>query len=124
MLHSLLCGLLILFFAWLLLHALIYSKSTTLIEGLENSPSPSPSPSAPSAPSASAPSLQAQVDMNTAEIAIMKGQVANIMKTAQDLQAQMIKNEATIQNTTNNIQKVVQSQNDMHSKLADMKSSQ
>jgi len=122
MLHSLLCGLLILFFAWLLLHALIYSKSTTLIEGLENSPSPSPSPSATSA--SSAPSLQAQVDMNTAEIAIMKGQVANIMKTAQDLQAQMIKNEATIQNTTNNIQKVVQSQNDMHSKLADMKSSQ
>ena len=110
MLHSLLCGLLILFFAWLLLHALIYSKSTTLIEGLENSPSPSPSPSAPSAPSASAPSLQAQV--------------ANIMKTAQDLQAQMIKNEATIQNTTNNIQKVVQSQDDMHSKLANMKSSQ
>lgn len=62
--------------------------------------------------------------MNTAEIAIMKGQVANIMKTAQDLQAQMIKNEATIQNTTNNIQKVVQSQDDMHSKLANMKSSQ
>lgn len=122
MLHSLLCGLLILFFAWLLLHALIYSKSTTLIEGLETSPSPSPS--APSAPSASAPSLQAQVDMNTAEIAIMKAQVANIMKTAQDLQAQMIKNEATIQNTTNNIQKVVQSQDDMHSKLANMKSSQ
>ena len=121
MLNSLLCGLLILFFAWLLLHALIYSKSTTLIEGLENSPSPSPSPS-PSA--SSAPSLQAQVDMNTAEIAIMKGQVANIMKTAQDLQAQMIKNEATIQNTTNNIQKVVQSQDDMHSKLANMKSSQ
>ena len=62
--------------------------------------------------------------MNTAEIAIMKTQVANLMKTAQELKTQMLKNEVTIQNTTNNIQKVTQSQNEMNSKLANMKNSQ
>ena len=87
------------------------SKSSTVIEGLE----PSPSAAASQAPAA---------DINLAEIATMKAQIATFGETAQKIKEQMIKNEVDLQNNTTNIQKVVDSQTDMHNKLADMKSSQ
>jgi DNA-binding NtrC family response regulator len=61
---------------------------------------------------------------NTAEIAILKGQIATLMQTAQTLKTQMLKNEVGIQNNTNSIQKVVQSQTNMQTKLANAKSKQ
>ena len=129
-----LCGILIVFFAWLLLHALIYSKSESrhrIIEGLDPSPSPStPSPSTPSpstpSPSTPSPSIsaQAQIDENTAEIALLKTQIATLVATANQLNITMIQNEAGIQQNTALIQKVVQSQNDTNMKLANMKKAQ
>ena len=125
-LHSVIHWLFILFFAGLLLHALLYSKST-VVEGLD----PTAAPAAPAATAATAapaekavaPS-QVQVDENTAEIAILKGQIATLMQTAQTLKTQMLKNEVGIQNNTNSIQKVVQSQTNMQTKLANAKSKQ
>lgn len=119
-LHSVIHWFFILFFAGLLLHALLYSKST-VVEGLD----PTAAPAAPAAPAekAVAPS-QVQVDENTAEIAILKGQIATLMQTAQTLKTQMLKNEVGIQNNTNSIQKVVQSQTNMQTKLANAKSKQ
>jgi uncharacterized protein (DUF2252 family) len=113
-LHSVIHWFFILFFAGLLLHALLYSKST-VVEGLD--------PTAAPAEKAAAPS-QVQVDENTAEIAILKGQIATLMQTAQTLKTQMLKNEVGIQNNTNSIQKVVQSQTNMQTKLANAKSKQ
>lgn len=127
-----LCGILILFFSWLLLHALMYSKSNSgikIIEGLETSPpnTPAPTPTPTSGPTPGptqnkSPS-QAQIDENTAEIAILKTQIANLMQTAQQLKVTMLQNEVGIQNNTSAIQKVVQAQNDVQSKLSNMKSS-
>ena len=111
-----LCGILIVFFAWLLLHALIYSKSESrhrIIEGLDPSSTPSPSTSA-----------QTQIDENTAEIALLKPQIATLIATANQLNATMTQNEAGIQQNTALIQKVVQSQNDTNMKLANMKKAQ
>ena len=131
---------LILFFAWVLLHALIYSKSDgrVVIEGLEGNPTgtpttatadPAPASAPPasappaSAPSATAPSAtQAQIDENTAEIAILKTQLINLINTSTQLNAAMIANEKGVQQNTDLIQKVVQSQNDTNAKLANMKS--
>jgi hypothetical protein len=151
-----LCGILILFFAWLLIHAFIYSKSESqyrIIEGLDpsgelRSPTPS-SPATAAAPATAAtapatatatageqrqgttlqaqgakPPSQTQIDENTAEIAILKGQIASLNDTATQLNANMIQNEAGVKNNTGLIQKVVKSQNDMQTKLANMKSSQ
>jgi uncharacterized protein (DUF2252 family) len=64
------------------------------------------------------------MDENTAEIAVLKGQIATLMQTAQTLKAQMLQNETGIQNNTQSIQKVVQSQTDMNNKLAASKSKQ
>jgi hypothetical protein len=102
-----LCSILILFFSWLLIHALFYSKSQSVIEGLDPSASPS-----------------AQLDENTAEIALLKTQIASLVSTATQLNATMLQNEAGIKNNTDMIQKVVQSQNDTNAKLANMKKAQ
>ena len=131
-LHSVIHGFFILFFAGLLLHALIYSKST-VVEGLDPAATATAAPAnaapANAAPANAAPDAtkvpsQVQVDENTAEIAILKGQIATLMQTAQTLKTQMLQNEVGIQNNTNSIQKVVQSQTDMQTKLANAKSRQ
>jgi uncharacterized protein (DUF2252 family) len=121
-LHSVIHGFFILFFAGLLLHALIYSKST-VVEGLDPAATATAAP-ATAAPDATKVPSQVQVDENTAEIAILKGQIATLMQTAQTLKTQMLQNEVGIQNNTNSIQKVVQSQTDMQTKLANAKSRQ
>jgi uncharacterized protein (DUF2252 family) len=92
-----------------------HSKSSTVIEGLET---------AAAAKSSQAVAPGPQADINLAEIATMKAQIATFGETAQKLKTQMIKNEADIQNNTDNIQKVVESQQDMNTKLANMKSAQ
>jgi hypothetical protein len=126
-LHSVIHGFFILFFAGLLLHALIYSKST-VVEGLDPAATATAAPAnaapATAAPDATKVPSQVQVDENTAEIAILKGQIATLMQTAQTLKTQMLQNEVGIQNNTNSIQKVVQSQTDMQTKLANAKSRQ
>lgn len=101
--HYATCVFLILFFAWLLLHAAMHhSKSTSLIEGLD--------PSAAAAPP------------NPSDIAFIKDQITTLAKTAQTLKTQMIKNEKDIQDNTTNIEKVAQSQTETTAKLAEMKS--
>ena len=80
---------------------------------------PSPSPSAPSAPSA-----PASCSENAAEISFLKTQIASLISTANQLNATTIQNETGIKNNTDMIQKVVQSQNDTNTKLANMKKSQ
>jgi hypothetical protein len=143
-------GVFIAFFAWLLLHALVFhSKSSTslwgpsLIEGLDATSPPTTAPTATTtaaattttaaaptttatttAPTAAATISQVQMDENTAEIAVLKGQIATLMQTAQTLKAQMLQNETGIQNNTQSIQKVVQSQTDMNNKLAASKGKQ
>ena len=131
MLHSTLCGILIVFFSWLLLHALIYSKSEEgrIIEGLESSPPPPPPTVEPTAaPTATSTTTatpnQVQIDENTAQIAVLKQQVASLMTTANQLNTMMTQNEAGIANNTSLIQKVMQSQNDTNAKLASMKKAQ
>ena len=131
MLHSTLCGILIVFFSWLLLHALIYSKSEggRIIEGLESSPPPPPPPPPTAAPPSATPTAnatpsQVQVDETTAQIAVLKDQVASLTATANQLNTMMIQNEAGINNNTSLIQKVMQSQNDTNAKLASMKKAQ
>ena len=135
-----LCGILILFFAWLLIHAFMYSKSKSpyrIIEGLD--PSASPTTSAPAtATSATAtateplpagskgalPLSQSQIDENTAELAILKTQIASLIKTATQLNTTTLQNEVGIKNNVDGIQKMVKSQADMQTKLANMKSAQ
>ena len=123
-----LCGILILFFAWLLIHAFIYSKSKSqyrIIEGLDPSASPTAAPTSPPAvASAVAPETQSQTDENTAEIAILKTQIASLIKTATQLNATTLQNEVDIQKNVDGIQKVVQSQTNMQTKLANMKRAQ
>ena len=97
---------LILFFAWVLLHALIYSKSVRVIEGLEGNPT----------------ATQSQIDENTAEIAVLKSQLINLINTSNQLNAAMLANEQGVKQNTDLIQKVVQSQNDTNTKMANMKS--
>jgi hypothetical protein len=123
-------GVFIAFFAWLLLHALLFhSKSSTswwgpsLIEGLDATSPPTTAPTA-AATTTTANTSQEQMDENTAEIAVLKGQIATLMQTAQTLKAQMLQNETGIQNNTQSIQKVVQSQTDMNNKLAASKGKQ
>jgi len=142
MIHSILCGILIAFFAWLLLHALMYSKSGEgrIIEGLEPSPpptattatsTPTPTPTATATPTPTAAavvsdstSMQVQMDENTAQLAILKNQIASLIATSVQLNETMLQNEDGIKNNTALIQKVVQSQNDTNSKLASMKRAQ
>jgi hypothetical protein len=137
MIHSILCGILIAFFAWLLLHALMYSKSGEgrIIEGLEPSPPPTATPTpTPTATATATPttaavvsdstSMQVQMDENTAQLAILKNQIASLIATSVQLNETMLQNEDGIKNNTALIQKVVQSQNDTNSKLASMKRAQ
>jgi len=140
MFHSILCGILIVFFAWVLLHALMYSKSGEgrIIEGLEPSPPPTATTAATTAVTTAATtattattpvgsdstSMQVQMDENTAQIAILKKQIASLIATSVQLNETMLQNEAGIKNNTALIQKVVQSQNDTNSKLAGMKRAQ
>jgi hypothetical protein len=121
MIHFTLCGILILFFAWLLIHAFIYSKSKSqhrIIEGLE--PSATAAAAAPAAPV----TPQTQIDENTAQIAILKTQIASLINTATQLNVATLQNEVGIKNNVAGIQKVVKSQTDMQTKLANMKSAQ
>ena len=131
MLHSTLCGILIVFFSWLLLHALIYSKSDEgrIIEGLESpsstaAPTAAPTTAPTTAPSTSSVPSQVQIDENTAQIAVLKDQIASLMTTATQLKTTMAQNEAGIKNNTSLIQKVMQSQNDTNAKLSSMKKAQ
>ena len=111
-LHYATCVFLILFFAWLLLHAAMHhSKSAPLIEGLE-----------PSLPSAAAAAAAAAPPPNPSEIAFIKDQIATLAKTAQTLKTQTIKNEKGIQDNTTNIEKVAQSQTETVAQMAAMKS--
>lgn len=122
-----LCGILILFFSWLLMHAFIYSKSEFqyhIIEGLDPSASPTTGAIAAAAAAAAPSNGQTQMDENNAEIAILKTQIASLNDTAIQLNATMIQNEVGIKNNTDLIQKVVKSQNDVQTKLANMKSAQ
>lgn len=119
MIHSIMCGTLILFFAWILLHAFIYSKSKIgfhhrIIEGLETT-SPTTTPTNP---------VPVPVPVNPAEIEFLKQQVASLQTTAGKLNAAMIQNEAGIKNNTELVQKVMKSQSDTNAKLANMKSAQ
>lgn len=120
MIHYTMCGMLILFFAWMLLHALIYSKSKVgshyrIIEGLE--PSPTPTAPTPTVAAAAAPA-------NPAEIEFLKQQVTTLQATAAKLKTAMTQNEAGVKNNTELVQKVVKSQNDTQAKMANMKSAQ
>ena len=119
MFHFMLCVGLILFFAWLLLHYFLYSKYNNIIEGLDPAATPAPTPTA-----AAAASGQAQIDENTAQIAILKKQIASLIDTATQLTATMKQNETGIKNNTALIQKVMQSQTDSNAKLASMKKAQ
>ena len=115
MIHSIICGTLILFFAWILLHSFIYSKSKNrIIEGLETT-----SPTAPAPAPAPVP-----VPVNPAEIEFLKQQVASLQATAGKLNSAMIQNEAGVKNNAELVQKVVKSQSDTNAKLANMKSAQ
>ncbi len=117
--NMILCSILILFFSWLLLCALFYSKSENIIEGLDPSPPP-PSPTS----SSSDMSKQAQIDENTAAIAELKTQIASLISTASQLNAQSTQNEIGITNNTAMIQKVIQSQLETNQKIANMKKAQ
>jgi hypothetical protein len=114
MIHTTLCGILIVFFSWLLLHALIYSKTESrIIEGLD--PTVAPPTVTPS---------KALTDENTAQVAIMKKQIASLVTTATQLNTDMLKNDADITKNTEMIQKVVDSQNATNANMADMKKAQ
>ena len=123
--NMILCSILILFFSWLLLHALLYSKSENIIEGLDPSPPPpSPTSSSSSSSSSSDMSKQAQIDENTAAIAELKTQIASLISTASQLNTQSTQNEIGITNNTAMIQKVIQSQLETNQKIANMKKAQ
>jgi hypothetical protein len=121
MIHATLCGLLTVFFSWLLLHALIYSKSDEgrIIEGLE----PAVPTAAPTAVPTGTP-IKGSTDENTAQLAILKKQIASLVATATQLNTDTLKNETGIKNNTEMIQKVIQSQTAANAKLAGMKKAQ
>lgn len=115
---------LILFFAWVLLHhALIYSKSVGhVIEGLEGNGATATTATTATASPAPPTQSQTQIDENAAQIAILKSQILNLTNISNQLNAAMAANEKGVQQNTDLIQKVVQSQNDTNTKLANMKS--
>jgi small neutral amino acid transporter SnatA (MarC family) len=124
-----LCGILILFFAWLLIHAFIYSKSDSkyrIIEGMDPSAAPTAAPTAaaPTTTTTTTEPSQTQIDENAAQLAILKTQIASLINTATQLNAATLQNEVGIQNNVDGIQKVVKSQADMQTKLANAKSAQ
>ena len=119
MIHTTLCGILIVFFSWLLLHALIYSKpESRIIEGLDPTVAP---------PTVAPPTVTPSKDLtdeNTVQIGILKKQIASLMTTATQLNTDMLKNEADITKNTEMIQKVVDSQTATNAKMSDMKKAQ
>jgi hypothetical protein len=125
MIHATLCGLLTVFFSWLLLHALIYSKSDEgrIIEGLEPAVPTAAPTAAPTAVPTGTP-IKGSTDENTAQLAILKKQIASLVATATQLNTDTLKNETGIKNNTEMIQKVIQSQTAANAKLAGMKKAQ
>ena len=119
MIHYMMCGILILFFAWMLLHAFVYSKlkigSISIIEGLE--PTATPTATATPTPAAAPP-------VNPAEIEFLKQQVTALETTAAKLKTAMTDNEAGVKNNTELVQKVVKAQSDTNAKMASTKSAQ
>ena len=127
MFHFTLCGFLILFFAWMLMHAFIYSKSNHIIEGLDPSPTSGPTAGPTAAPTTAGPTAAPKVqtdEENTAQIAVLQKQIESLMNTATQLTDTMNQNETGIKNNTALIQKVIQSQTDTNAKLASMKKAQ
>ena len=127
MIHFTLCGILILFFSWLLIHAFIYSKSDSkyrIIEGMDPSAAPTAAPTTAAPTTTTTEPSQTQIDENAAQLAILKTQIASLINTATQLNAATLQNEVGIQNNVDGIQKVVKSQADMQTKLANAKSAQ
>ena len=68
--------------------------------------------------------IQVSTDENTAQLAILKKQIASLVATATQLNTDTLKNETGIKNNTEMIQKVIQSQTAANAKLAGMKKAQ
>ena len=126
MFHYMMCGILILFFAWMLLHAFVYSKlkmgSISIIEGLE--PTATATATATATPTAATATPAAAPPVNPAEIEFLKQQVTALETTAAKLKTAMTDNEAGVKNNTELVQKVVKAQSDTNAKMASMKSAQ
>ena len=126
MFHYMMCGILILFFAWMLLHALVYSKlkmgSISIIEGLE--PTATATATATATPTAATATPAAAPPVNPAEIEFLKQQVTALETTAAKLKTAMTDNEAGVKNNTELVQKVVKAQSDTNAKMASTKSAQ
>lgn len=105
--NTVMCGLLILFFSWMLAHHAFVphskskSNSDTWVEGFVPN--------------------QAHAAATESEVSELKKQLATLAQTAQQLRTQMIKNEAGIQQNTANLQEIIKSQNDTNAKLTSMK---
>jgi hypothetical protein len=123
MINYMMCGILILFFAWMLLHAFVYSKlkigSISIIEGLE--PTATATATATATPT---PTPAAAPPVNPAEIEFLKQQVTALQTTAAKLKTAMTDNEAGVKSNTELVQKVVKAQSDTNAKMASMKSAQ
>ena len=126
MIHYTMCGMLILFFAWMLLHAFVYSKlkmgSISIIEGLE--PTATATATATATPTAATATPAAAPPVNPAEIEFLKQQVTALETTAAKLKTAMTDNEAGVKNNTELVQKVVKAQSDTNAKMASTKSAQ
>jgi hypothetical protein len=105
--NTVMCGLLILFFSWMLAHHAFVphsnskSNSDTWVEGFVPK--------------------QAEAAAAESEVPELKKQLATLAQTAQQLRTQMISNEAGIQTNTANIQEIIKSQNETNAKMAEMK---
>ena len=126
MFHYMMCGILILFFAWMLLHAFVYSKlkmgSISIIEGLE--PTATATATATATPTAATATPAAAPPVNPSEIEFLKQQVTALETTAAKLKTAMTDNEAGVKNNTELVQKVVKAQSDTNAKMASTKSAQ
>ena len=102
--NTVMCGLLILFFSWMLAHRAFVphskskSNSDTWIEGF----------------------VPNQADQSEV-VSELKKQIETLAQTAQQLRIQMISNEAGIQKNTANLQEIIKSQNETNAKMAEMK---
>ena len=105
--NTVMCGLLILFFSWMLAHHAFVphsnskSNSDTWVEGFVPK--------------------QAHAAAAESEVPELKKQLATLAQTAQQLRTQMISNEAGIQKNTANLQEIIKSQNETNAKMAEMK---
>jgi len=102
--NTVMCGLLILFFSWMLAHHAFVphskskSNSGTWVEGF----------------------VPKQADQSEV-VSELKNQLATLAQTAQQLRTQMMSNEAGIQKNTANLQEIIKSQNETNAKMAEMK---